>query len=137
MTEDGNWKRREVRSWPRQQVKQGQSLDVEAGMLGSFLPPLGPWTVQREGDTCSGGLHLEDGLLRREPTPQKEDVCCRCSALWETGRNGGGGGGKRSQSLFCSGLATLRLPAGAALPLMEERVPLEIQGIQVYHYLVS
>ena len=106
-------------------------------MLGSFLPPLGPWTVQREGDTCSGGLHLEDGLLRRELTPQKEDVCCRCSALWETGRNGGGGGGKRSQSLSCSGLATLRLPAGAALPLMEERVPLEIQGIQVYHYLVS
>lgn len=67
--------------------KQGQSLHVEAGVLGSCLPPLGPWTAQREGDTCSGGLSLEDGLLRREPTPQKEEVCCRCSALWETGGN--------------------------------------------------
>ena len=117
--------------------KQGQSLHVEAGVLGSFLPPLGPWTTQREGDTCSGGLSLEDGLLRREPTPQKEEVCCRCSALWETGGNGGGGGGKRSQSLSCCGLATLRLPAGAALKLIEERVPLELQGIQVYPHLVS
>ena len=96
---------------------------------------LGPWTVQREGDACSGGLSLEHGLLRWEPTPQKEYVCCRCSGLCETGGNGGGGGGKRSQSLSCCGLATLRLPADAALQLMEERVPLEIQGIQVYHHL--
>ena len=42
---------------------------------------------------------------------------------------------ERSQSLSFCGLATLRLPAGAALQLMEERVPLEIQGIQVYHHL--
>ena len=33
---------REVRSWPRQQVKQGQSLDVEAGVSEGFLPAKGP-----------------------------------------------------------------------------------------------
>ena len=30
---------REVRSWPRQQVKQGQSLDVEAGVSTGITPP--------------------------------------------------------------------------------------------------
>ena len=35
-------KLREVRSWPRQQVKQGQSLDVEAGVSEGFLPAEGP-----------------------------------------------------------------------------------------------
>ena len=32
----------EVTSWLRQQVKQGQSLDVEAGASEGFLPAEGP-----------------------------------------------------------------------------------------------
>ena len=43
---------REVRSWPRQQVKQGQSLDVEAGVSEGCLPPLG--LLNR----AEGGRHL-------------------------------------------------------------------------------
>jgi len=36
------WKLREVRSWLRQQVKQEQSLVVEADVSDGFLPPPGP-----------------------------------------------------------------------------------------------
>ena len=37
-----NWKLRKVKPWPRQQVKQGHSLDVEADVSEGFFPAEGP-----------------------------------------------------------------------------------------------
>ena len=59
-----NWKLREVRSWLRQQVKQGQSLDVEAGVSEGFLPPLG--LLNR----AEGGWHLLRWAQLRMWTPE-------------------------------------------------------------------
>lgn len=87
-------------------------------VLGSCLHPWAPGQHRGRATPAQGGLSLEDGLLRREPTPQKgRGMLQVLSPLGNWGKleeeTEGVEEKEESEPLLQPSLATLRLPQGA------------------------